>query len=155
MDAKYIPSTSSLDPNALGALRSKARAEDPQAIEAAAKQFESLFLNQLLKSMREAQKGDGEGIFDSNESKMYTGLLDEQLANRIANGRGIGLADMVIAQIERSRGSVPVAADTAGSAASATTGAAAGAAAAVVIPLPDVKNPPMMPITVPGARHGG
>jgi len=156
MDAKYIPSTSSLDPNALGALRGKARAEDPQAIEAAARQFESLFLNQLLKSMREAQKGDGEGIFDSNESKMFTGLLDEQLANRIANGRGIGLADMVIAQIERARGNAPVAPGPAPEAANAPAGAsAAGAAAKIAIPLPDVKNPPIMPITASGVRHGG
>ena len=114
MDAKFIPSSSSLDPNALSSLRSKARADDPKAIQAAAKQFESIFLNQLLKSMRDAQKGDGEGIFDSNESRMYTGLLDEQLANRIANGPGIGMADMVLAQIDRSRSMAKAAEQAAG-----------------------------------------
>ncbi|MBC7781965.1 MAG: rod-binding protein [Proteobacteria bacterium] len=106
MDARVVPTTSSLDPNALGALRAKARADDPKVLEAAAKQFESLFLNQLLKSMRAAQQGDGsgeDGLFDSNESRMFTGLLDEQLANKIASGRGIGLAAMVIAQIDRAR----------------------------------------------------
>lgn len=144
MDAKYIPSTSSLDPNALGALRGKARADDPKAIEAAARQFESLFLNQLLKSMRDAQQGDGEGLFDSNESRMYTGLLDEQLANRIANGRGIGLADMVIAQIERSRGAVSPAV-----AASAVEAAVPGQAGEAI------KNAPAMPLTGAGVRHGG
>ena len=116
MDAKFVPSSSSLDPNALSSLRSKARADDPKAIQAAAKQFESLFLNQLLKSMRDAQKGDGEGIFDSNESRMYTGLLDEQLANRIANGPGIGMADMVLAQIDRSRSMAKAAEQAAGGA---------------------------------------
>jgi flagellar protein FlgJ len=114
MDAKFIPSSSSLDPNALSSLRSKARADDPKAIQAAAKQFESIFLNQLLKSMRDAQKGDGEGLFDSNESRMYTGLLDEQLANRIANGPGIGMADMVLAQIDRSRSMAKAAEQAAG-----------------------------------------
>ncbi len=136
MDAKFVPSSSSLDPNALGALRSKARADDPKASQAAARQFESLFLNQLLKSMREAQRGDGEGLFDSNESRMYTGLLDEQLANRIASGPGIGLADKVLAQIERAR------------ALSAEAAARAG-----VAPTGEVKNGQPMPILRQGDAH--
>jgi peptidoglycan hydrolase FlgJ len=146
MDAKFVPSSSSLDPNALGTLRSRARADDPKAIEAAARQFESLFLNQLLKSMRDAQKGDGEGIFDSNESRMYTGLLDEQLANRIANGRGIGMADMVMAQIDRAR-SMTKAAELAATPAGASGG---GAGAAGI----EVKNAPPMPIIRQGDRNG-
>jgi flagellar protein FlgJ len=147
MDAKFVPSSSSLDPNALGTLRSKARADDPKAIEAAAKQFESLFLNQLLKSMRDAQKGDGEGLFDSNESRMYTGLLDEQLANRIANGRGIGMADMVIAQIDRSR-AIAKAAEQAAAAGGVVAGAPAGSAGI------EVKIAPAMPIIRQGDRDG-
>lgn len=146
MDAKFVPSSSSLDPNALGTLRSRARADDPKAIEAAAKQFESLFLNQLLKSMREAQKGDGQGLFDSNESRMYTGLLDEQLANRIANGRGIGMADMVIAQIDRSR-AIAKAAEQAAAAAGSSGPASGGAAGEVKIGQP-------MPIIRQGGRDG-
>lgn len=137
MDAKFVPSSSSLDPNALAGLRSKARADDPKAIQAAAKQFESLFLNQLLKSMREAQKGDGEGLFDSNESRMYIGLLDEQLANRIANGRGIGLADTVIAQIDRSRAIAKAAEQAAGVAPAAA----------------EIKNGQAMPIIRQGDRN--
>ncbi len=137
MDAKFVPSSSSLDPNALGTLRSKARADDPKAIQAAARQFESLFLNQLLKSMRDAQKGDGEGLFDSNESRMYTGLLDEQLANRIANGPGIGMADMVISQIDRSRAMARAAEQ------------ASGAAPAIG----EVKNGQAMPIIRQGDRN--
>jgi len=137
MDAKLIPSSSSLDPNALSSLRSKARADDPKAIQAAAKQFESIFLYQLLKSMRDAQKGDGEGLFDSNESRMYTGLLDEQLANRIANGPGIGMADMVLAQIDRSRSMAKAAEQAAGG--SQATG--------------EIKNGQAMPIIRQGDRN--
>jgi flagellar protein FlgJ len=106
MDAAAFPNASSLDPTALGALRGKARAQDPKALEAAAKQFESLFLNQLLKSMRDASQAaqpEGGGLFDSNENRIYTGLLAEQMANKLANGRGIGLADMIIAQVDRAR----------------------------------------------------
>jgi flagellar protein FlgJ len=144
MDPKAIPSSSSLDPNALSALRSKARADDPKAVEAAARQFESLFLNQLLKTMREAQRGDGEGLFDGNESRMYTGLLDEQLANRIANGRGIGMADMVIAQIDRARGFARAAEQAAagadGGAAAAGAVGAAGLEVKIAQPMPIIRQ---------------
>ncbi len=130
MDARAVPNASSLDPNALGALRARARDSDPRALQAAARQFEALFLNQLLKSMREAQVGSGEdGPFDSSEQRTFTSLLDEQMANRIANGRGIGLADLLIAQIDRARTLV------------APPGATAEAA---------VKNPPAAPITGSG-----
>ena len=87
--------------------------------------------------MRDAQKGDGEGLFDSNESRMYTGLLDEQLANRIANGPGIGMADMVISQIDRSRAMARAAEQ------------ASGAAPAVG----EVKNGQAMPIIRQGDRN--
>lgn len=140
MDARLLPTTSSLDPNALGALRGQARAEDPKALEVAARQFESLFLNQLLKSMREAQVGGGEedSLFDSHEQRTFTSLLDEQMANRIANGRGIGLADMLIAQINRAKAMLANPADP------AAQSAAPAAADAI-------KNPHSAPITKAGA----
>jgi Rod binding domain-containing protein len=68
---------------------------------------------------------------------MYTGLLDEQLANRIANGPGIGMADMVISQIDRSRAMARAAEQ------------AAGAAPAVG----EVKNGQAMPIIRQGDRN--
>lgn len=109
--------SSSLDPAALGGLRGGARAGDDRALEAAARQLESLFLNQLLKSMRAASDlggDDGSNPFESRDTRLYTSLLDEQLANRLASGPGIGLADRVIAEVRRSRdGSVPAAAATA------------------------------------------
>jgi flagellar protein FlgJ len=145
MDARTIAGSSSLDPNALSRLRPGARADDPKAIEAAARQFESLFLNQLLKTMREAQRGDGEGLFDSSESRMYTGLLDEQLANRIANGRGIGMADMVIAQIDRARAFARAAGQAAAGAGDGSAAAAIPSAAGS-----EVKIAQPMPITGQG-----
>jgi len=102
-------SSSSLDPAALGGLRGGARAGDDRALEAAARQLESLFLNQLLKSMRAASDLGGEeggNPFESRDTRLYTSLLDEQLANRLAARPGIGLADMVIAQVRRSREAV-------------------------------------------------
>lgn len=107
--------SSSLDPAALGALRGNARGGDDRALEAAARQLESLFLNQLLKSMRAASDLGGEegsNPFESRDTRLYTSLLDEQLANRLAARPGIGLADMVIAQVRRSREAVAPASES-------------------------------------------
>jgi len=98
--------SSSLDPAALGGLRGGARAGEDRALETAARQLESLFINQLLKSMRAASDLGGEeggNPFESRDTRLYTSLLDEQLANRLAAGPGIGLADRVIAEVRRSR----------------------------------------------------
>ena len=67
-----------LDPNSLSGLRRVSKDGSPAATKEAAKQFEALLLQQVLKSMRDATpKG---GMFDSDESRMYQSLLDQQLA---------------------------------------------------------------------------
>lgn len=62
-----------------------------------AKQFESLLLGQMLKSMRQASLG--EGIMDSGQSLFYRDLYDKQLTIHLAEGGGLGLADMIKRQI--------------------------------------------------------
>ncbi len=52
----------------------------------------------LMKSMREASPQDG--MFDSDQTRMYTAMLDQQLSQKLA-GRGIGLADMMVRQLSR------------------------------------------------------
>lgn len=89
---------SSLAPTALGGLRAAARSGDPDALRATARQFEALLLNMLLKSMRETT-GDG-GLFGSNEQRTFVSLLDEQLANRLAERPGLGLADLLLRQMQ-------------------------------------------------------
>ena len=67
-----------LDPNSLSGLRRVSKDGSPAATKEAAKQFEALLLQQVLKSMRDATpKG---GMFDSDESRMYQSLLDQHLA---------------------------------------------------------------------------
>ena len=86
-----------LDPNALGDLKRLAKGNDPQAIEAAARQFESLFLGMVLKSMRAAVPAGG--LFDNEQTKLYQSLLDQQLASDLAASGGAGLAKALIAQL--------------------------------------------------------
>ncbi|TCS39170.1 flagellar protein FlgJ [Paucimonas lemoignei] len=109
-----------LDTKGLGALRESARQNSPESIKAAAKQFEALFMNMVMKSMREATPQ--EGLFDNQQTKMYTSMLDQQMSQTLAN-RGVGLADVLVRQLSANRGVQPGDAGEAGGAAGA--GAAA------------------------------
>ncbi|HMW51455.1 MAG TPA: flagellar assembly peptidoglycan hydrolase FlgJ [Rhodocyclaceae bacterium] len=105
-----------LDPRTLGNLQRLAKENSPEAAREAAKQFEGLFLQQVLKSMRDASPKNG--LFDSEESRMYQGMLDQQLALQLASrGGGVGLAKV----IERQLGVGRATADTAGGAPSLDT----------------------------------
>lgn len=86
-------------------LRQAARQNSPEALKGAAKQFEALFLNMVLKSMREATPQDG--IFDSQQSRMYTSMLDQQISQNLAS-RGVGLADVLIRQLSNFGGAAPL-----------------------------------------------
>jgi flagellar protein FlgJ len=80
----------------IGKLRQAAKENSPEALKATAKQFEALFMNMVLKSMREATPQ--EGVFDSQQSKMYTSMFDQQLSQTMAS-RGVGLADVLVRQL--------------------------------------------------------
>jgi flagellar protein FlgJ len=64
-----------------------------------AQQFESMFTRMMLKSMRDAVGTDP--IFGSDQEKMYQGMYDDQLALQLSKGRGLGLADMLVKQLQR------------------------------------------------------
>lgn len=112
-----------LDARDLSALRDSARQNSPESIRTAAKQFEALFMNMVMKSMREATPQDG--LFDNQQTKMYTSMLDQQLSQTLAN-RGVGLADVLVRQLSANRGVQPGMPGEAGAAAS--EGAAAAGA---------------------------
>lgn len=83
----------------LDRLRASAARQDPQALREAARQFEGLFTAMMLKSMREASLGSGMG--DSEETKTYQDMYDQQLALQMAHGKGLGLAEMLMQQLTR------------------------------------------------------
>jgi len=86
------------DFNQYTGLRAAAGQNDPAAIREVASQFEALFLQTMLKNMREASLGDP--IFgNSDQHEMYQEMMDQQLAVEMASGKGIGLADMLVRQL--------------------------------------------------------
>lgn len=88
-----------LDVKDMGNLKQSARANDPAALKTAATQFEAMFVNMMMKSMREATPQDG--LTDSQTTKTFTSMLDQQTSQNIAK-RGIGLSDMLVRQLSRS-----------------------------------------------------
>ena len=84
------------DAKGLDELRQTVRSNSPESLKAAATQFEALFMSMMLKSMRQA--GGQDGMFDSEQSRMYTSMLDQQLSQKMAS-RGIGLADAMVRQM--------------------------------------------------------
>jgi len=64
--------------------------------QAVAQQFEAIFLQMMLKRMREATPR--EGLFDSDQTRLVQSLADEQLASQLATP-GIGLAQGLLRQM--------------------------------------------------------
>lgn len=96
--ASDISSRLALDAQSVGQLRLQVRTDPVAGARAAAQQFEALFLNMMLKSMREAMPQ--EGMFDDSNTELYTSMLDSQLAQSLSKGKGIGLADMLVRQMQ-------------------------------------------------------
>ncbi|MCS4502809.1 flagellar assembly peptidoglycan hydrolase FlgJ [Arhodomonas aquaeolei] len=79
-------------------LRRDARSGGEDAVRQVAKQFESLFVQMMLKGMRDASIGDG-GMFSNNATRQYQQLFDKQVAMQTADGQGFGIAAMVERQM--------------------------------------------------------
>lgn len=87
----------------LTALRQEVRAAVPEAAREVARQFESLFAQQLLAGMRSTAKVPGSGVSDAGA---YQSLFDQQMAGLMTRGKGLGLAEQLVQQWQR-QGVVP------------------------------------------------
>jgi len=91
------------DAQSLAHLKRSQNAESPEAIKEVAKQFEALFMNMMLKSMRAATPQ--ESPFENQQTRTFTAMLDQQLSSDLAK-RGLGLSDILAKQL--SKGMNPV-----------------------------------------------
>lgn len=106
------------DAQSLATLKREAAAHNPQALKAAARQFESLFIDMMLKSARAANFKDP--LFGSSQSRFYQDLYDQQLSIQLSKTHTFGLAEMLVQQLRRQwAGSGGSSAPAAGSAAAA------------------------------------
>lgn len=86
------------DARSLDALKRDAGKDPQAAVRKAAQQFEALFMQMVLKSMREATPKSG--LFESAAGDMFTGMLDQQISEKVASG-GTGLAEVITRQLMR------------------------------------------------------
>lgn len=112
MSLPALPQSLAADARGLDELKLRARNNPDTALKDAAKQFEVLFMNMLLKSMRDTVPQDG--MFDSEQTRFYTSMLDQQLSEKLSS-RGIGLAEIMVRQLQR-QAPVTVPADAAAAA---------------------------------------
>lgn len=87
-----------LDVQGVDALRRTVRTSPEEGLQQVSRQFEALFMNMVLKSMREATPSAG--LLDSQDQKVYLSMFDQQLTQNLS-GRGVGLAEAMLAQLRR------------------------------------------------------
>ncbi|PMS13351.1 flagellar assembly peptidoglycan hydrolase FlgJ [Trinickia caryophylli] len=90
-----------LDVQGFDALRAQAASAPQQSLKTAAKQFDAVFIQMMLKSMREATPQ--EGPLDSRDTAQFTSMLDSQLSQQMSS-KGIGIANALITQLSRNAG---------------------------------------------------
>ncbi len=88
-----------MDFQGLKSLRAQAKGDDEAALREIAGQFEALFIQMMLSSMRDASLG--EGLLDSEHTKTYESMFDRQIAIDLSKQKGLGLAEMMVRQMSR------------------------------------------------------
>ena len=86
------------DSRSLDQLKRAARDDPRQATKKVATQFEALFMQMVLKSMRDATPRSG--LLNSQSEDLYRGMLDQQIAQQVA-AKGTGLSDLITRQLSR------------------------------------------------------
>ena len=110
MDAINTPAPSSyLDFDGLGQLKGQARLDAKSAIKQTAQQFEALFLQMMMKSMRESiVKSE---LSESNTMETFEGMFDKEVSVQLAKKNSLGLADMLVKNLEQNQANLATTAD--------------------------------------------
>jgi flagellar protein FlgJ len=90
-----------LDVQGFAKLSAQAKASPQAGMKMAAQQFDAVFTQMMLKSMRDATPQDGP--FDSHDSATFTSMMDQQLSQQMSQ-KGIGVADAMLKQMMRNQG---------------------------------------------------
>lgn len=125
------------DARSLDRLKLDASQNDPAAAREAAKQFESLFMREMIKSMREATLKSG--LLDGAQGDLGTDLLDQQLSVQLSGQNG-GLSDAIARQLAQAMGVAP-AAPGASAPSTLSLGATGGRKAAAASATPAATGP--------------
>ena len=92
--------TNALDFAGLAQMRAGALEGDEKVTKEVAQQFEAIFINMMLKSMREAT--DRSGLLDSETTKTYESMFDQQLSTELSANGTFGIAQALQNQLNQS-----------------------------------------------------
>lgn len=98
MPIEGVPKASYGGAETLASLKHTDKKNTPEALRETARQFESLFTRMLLKTMRETSFDD---TMTSKDEGFYRDMFDDQLAIELSKGKGMGLADVLVQQLQR------------------------------------------------------
>ena len=104
MSMKISDASNFLDINGLNDIRVQSnktdKASKEAALETAAKQFEAIFMQMLLKSMRAAQDVlESDSPFNSESTKFYRDMHDQQLSVELSENGSLGLSELIVRQL--------------------------------------------------------
>jgi Rod binding domain-containing protein len=101
-------STSAMDFAQIAQLKSNAKTDEAGSVKEAAQQFESIFINMMLQSMRKATERSG--LMDSDAAQTYEAMFDQELALHLSEQGGFGVAEALERQIQMNQSRTRVAA---------------------------------------------
>jgi flagellar protein FlgJ len=90
-----------LDFNGLANLRGQANKNNPEALKQTAQQFEGIFIQMMLKSMREASSVVKSDLNSSNEMNTFQDMYDKELSVQMSKRNSLGFADMIVKQLSQ------------------------------------------------------
>ncbi|MBA6291811.1 flagellar assembly peptidoglycan hydrolase FlgJ [Colwellia sp. MB3u-70] len=104
MTTRIADAQNFLDVNGLNSIRQDAKSGDKagkkEALEQAAKQFEAIFMQMLMKSMRKAQEVlESDSPFNSESTKFYRDMHDQQMSLELSNNGALGLSELIVRQL--------------------------------------------------------
>ena len=104
MTTRIADAQNFLDVNGLNDIRRQSNADDKAskeaALQSAAKQFEAIFMQMLMKSMRSAQDVlASDSPFNSESTKFYRDMHDQQMSLEMSNNGSLGLSDLIVRQL--------------------------------------------------------
>jgi flagellar protein FlgJ len=95
------------DFTALGELRGKAQRNEAGAMRESAEQFEALFIQMMLKSMREASSAMKSDLLHNNAQETFEGMYDKEISMQMAKRNALGFSDVVIKNLSQQKAALP------------------------------------------------
>ena len=95
-------SNSYLDFQGLGELKGQAQQDEQGALRKTAEHFEGLFIQMMMKSMRDANKEMKSDLVQSDASDQFESMFDKELSVQMAKRNSMGFADMLVTQLSKS-----------------------------------------------------